>query len=395
MNRAALHPATSTRLLVLAMVSSLAACEGSRSVVGVSPDSGTANDLGNDVTDVTDASDVADVNDAADVSDVTDANDVTDAGDAADAGDASDAVDVPDVPVVVSTTRAVVECGAVCQRPLDAIPNATATEVYFTAFSAMGRAAVFRATVPAAGAPAVTPSLVAEGNGMEFPVGIALSTDGMTLYVADPSADGPSAPETGAIFAIPVAGGTPTRINVGTDVLRPQGVAASSDGTNLFITAQQATSTDILHALFRVTRTGGAAVAITTDLVDPSGVSQDSMGYITIFDARRNGPNGGTAFILASPRNTDLARDVVANHPAGASLAVNGRSALISGTVADTGGGLLTWVGTDGRATSPTSLSTGMVTPLGLHRARMADTWAVADEGAGDSGQIFLVTVRP
>ena len=37
----------------------------------------------------------------------------------------------------------------------------------------------------------------------------------------------------------------------------------------------------------------------------------------------------------------------------------------------------------------------GMVTPLGLHRARMADTWAVADEGAGDSGQIFLVTVRP
>lgn len=229
---------------------------------------------------------------------------------------------------------------------------------------------------------------------MEYPIGIAISRDDATLYVVDPSTDGASA-DSGAVFSIPAGGGTPTRIDTGNELLRPQGVAVSVDGESLYVTGQQATSTDLLRALFRVPRAGGAGVVVTTDLVDPSGVTQDYMGYITIFDARRGGPNSGTAFIYSSPRVTELAVGVAANHPAGASLSMGGRTALISGTVADTGGGLLTWVGADGRATSPASLSEGMSTPLGLHRARTLDTWSVADESAGDNGRVFLVTVAP
>lgn len=229
---------------------------------------------------------------------------------------------------------------------------------------------------------------------MEYPIGIAISRDDATLYVVDPSTDGAAA-DTGAVFSIPAAGGTPTRINTGNELLRPQGVAVSIDGESLYVTGQQNTSTDLLRALFRVPRAGGAGVVVTTDLVDPSGVTQDSMGYITIFDARRGGPNAGTAFIFSSPRVIELAVGVAANHPAGASLSMSGHSALVSGTVADTGGGLLTWVSADGRATSPASLSEGMSTPLGLHRARALDAWTVADEAAGDSGRVFLVTVAP
>ena len=390
-----------TRALAGALALNLAACDGTTSVVGARPDA-TTDDIASDstvpdVADVLDASDAGDASDAADGGDAGDASDVSDAADASDGSDASDAGDagdVSDAPALVSTTRAVVECGTVCARPMDAIPNGAGTEVFFTAFTAMGEAGVFRATVPAPGAAPATPTLVASGGGMEFPIGIAISRDDATLYVADPSTDGADA-DTGAVFSIPAGGGTPTRINTGVELLRPQGIAVSADGESLLVTGQRLTSTDLLRALFRVPRAGGAGVVLTTDLVDPSGVSQDSMGYITLFDARRGGPNAGTAFIFSSPRVTELAVGVEANHPAGASLAINGRSALISGTVADTGDGLLTWVGADGRATSPASLSTGMSTPLGLHRARTLNTWAVADEAAGESGQVFLVTVAP
>ena len=56
---------------------------------------------------------------------------------------------------------------------------------------------------------------------------------------------------------------------------------------------------------------------------------------------------------------------------------------------------MLTFSGGDGMATATAELSAGMQTPLGLHRARMVDSWAVADEGANETGQIFLVTRTP
>ncbi len=382
---------SSTRWLFVvagALAATLAACSGT-SIVGRGD---AATDIAPD--DIADAEDVTDVEDAADAADVMDAADAADVEDGSDASDAADAADVPDVPPLpMTTTRAVVDCGSVCTHPIDAIPNAMGTEVYFTAFTAMGEPGVFRATVPAVGAPPVAPTLVASSADLDYPVGIALATNDGTLYVADLSADRADEAGTGAIFSVPSTGGMLTRLTTSSDVVHPVALTVSADGNDLLVVGQQRTTEGLVHALFRMPRAGATSSVITTNLVDPSGVSQDAMGYIVLFDARRDGPTSGTAAILGVPTFTNVATGLVANFPAGAALATDARRAIISGRIPETGDGLLTIVAGDGRIVSPASLSEGMSTPLGLHRARMADVWSVADESAGGNGQVFLITL--
>ncbi len=70
-----------------------------------------------------------------------------------------------------------------------------------------------------------------------------------------------------------------------------------------------------------------------------------------------------------------------------------GDDVFYSGTVGGTGGPLA-WSDMAGALTNPTALSTGMVQPLGLHRARMRNVIAVADESATDTGAIFVLETR-
>lgn len=306
----------------------------------------------------------------------------------------SDVQPPTDTPAVTMGARAVVDCGAVCVRPLDAVPNSTGTSVFFTAFTPTGEAAVFRATVPAAGAPPATPTVVTMGNGLEFPLGITISNDDATLYIADQSADRGTDPDLGAVFSVPAAGGMPSLINVGTELLRPAAITISADGNDLLVSAQRRTDMELTRALFRVPRGGGSATLLTTNLVDPSGVSQAPTGAIICHDTRRGGARSATAVVVGATGVTDLAGGLVANYPAGLSYAMDSRSALFSGADPAVGDGLLTFAGPDGRPTAPASLSAGMSTPMGLHRARMGDTWAVADESANGAGQVFLVSSR-
>lgn len=300
----------------------------------------------------------------------------------------------PDAPSTTMSARAVVDCGTVCVRPLDAVPNAAGTTVFFTAFTPTGEAAVFRAAVPAMGGAPATPTMVASGGGLEFPLGITVSSDDATLYIADQSADRGTETDVGAVFSVAAAGGTPTMINVGTELLRPAAITLSADGNDLLISGQRRTETDLTRALYRVPRAGGTATLLTTDLVDPSGVSQAPGGAIIVHDTRRGGARSATAVVVGASSVSDLAGGLVANYPAGLSFAMDSRSALFSGADPSVGEGLLTFAGPDGRPTAPASLSAGMSTPLGLHRARSGDTWAVADETANGAGQVFLVTSR-
>lgn len=305
------------------------------------------------------------------------------------------AADVPaDAPAAGPTARAVVDCGTVCMRPLDAVPNAAGTVVFFTAFTPTGEAAVFRASVPAEGAPPATPTVVTMGGGLEFPLGITISNDDATLYVADQSADRGAESDIGAVFSIPAMGGAPTVVALGAELVRPAAITISADGNDLLVSGQRATATDLTRALFRVPRGGGSITLLTTNLVDPSGVSQAPSGVIICHDTRRGGARSATAVVVGAAAVTDFAGGLVANYPAGLAYAMDSRSALFSGADPEVGDGLLTFAGPDGRPAAPAALSAGMSTPLGLHRARMRDAWAVADESANGAGQVFLVTAR-
>lgn len=312
--------------------------------------------------------------------------------------DATPDADVPAMPTI--STRAIVSCGTVCSRPLDAIPNAGGTVVYFTAYAADGSPGVFRATIPAAGMPPATPTAVVTGMGLEFPVGIALSHDDSTIYVADQTADRGMQAGAGAIFSLPATGGTPAILNVGTALIQPVSVTVTFDGNDLLIGGQEEVTDAMMEvtrrrAIFRVSRGGGTAMVVTDNVVDPSGLSQASTGVFLVHDVRRGGARSASAVTVGPAGVGNFAVGLVTNYPAGLGFSVDGRFALFSGADPNVGPGMLTFSGGDGMAMASAELSAGMQTPLGLHRARMVDSWAVADEGANETGQIFLVTRTP
>lgn len=69
-----------------------------------------------------------------------------------------------------------------------------------------------------------TPATVPVGS---FPFGVTVLPDGSWVYVTNFG--------NGSVSAIPVAGGTPTRIPVGTSLSRPMGIAATPDGSRVFV----------------------------------------------------------------------------------------------------------------------------------------------------------------
>lgn len=304
-----------------------------------------------------------------------------------DTGGGDAAPDAPQTAALRSTL--VAACGAACARPQDAIPSRDGSTIFFTAFAPTGEAAVFR--VPVQGG-AIT--MLAMGGGMEFPVGIAISDDDGTLYIADQTAErATDAGPTGAIFSLPAAGGTPAVVNVGADLIRPAAIALSADGMNLLVTGQRASMEGMrTPALFQVPRTGGTATVVTTDLVDPSGVSQAASGAIICHDTRRGGAGSATAVtVMPGGMAMERAGGLVAGYPAGLAYSMSGTGILFSGALPETGPGLLTFAAPSGGATSPAETSMGMVRPLGLHRARAADVYAVADDSAGENGSVFVV----
>jgi hypothetical protein len=308
-----------------------------------------------------------------------------------------DMVVPPDALVMPSmNTRAIVSCGTVCSRPLDAIPNSNGTVVFFTAYAADGTPGVFRAAVPAMGAAPATPTPVVVGMGLEFPVGIVLSNDDATLYVADQTADRGSLPGMGAVFSMPAAGGAPTVVNIGTTLIHPSSITVSFDGNDLFVAGQleETTDTNITRrrALFRVARSGGSPTLVTDNVVDPSGLSQSPTGVVLCHDTRRGGARSATAVTVGPTGVNNFAGGLLANYPAGLGFSVDGRFALFSGADPNVGPGMLTLASGDGTASATAALSNGMVAPLGLHRARMLDSWTIADESANETGQIFLVS---
>jgi sugar lactone lactonase YvrE len=300
-------------------------------------------------------------------------------------GTGSDAGTTPDgtTPPGTPTSRLVAACGTVCSRPLDAVPTANGETIYFTAFTPDGVPGVFR--VAAAGG-AIT--LVAGGGGLTLPVGIAIGRDDATLYIADLSATRGGDTTAGAVFTVPAAGGTPMVLDVGREVVRPASITVSTDGAHLFVTGERAS--DGARAVFEVPVGGGTAEVRADDLADPSGVSQAPDGRVIVHDTVRSGEHSATAVLVMGSGTVPYAAGLVAGYPAGLSFSMDGRALLFSGSLGRTAG-RLTYSPAPGEVMNPPALSMGMVQPLGLHRARGANVYAVADEAAMDNGAIFVV----
>ena len=280
-------------------------------------------------------------------------------------------------------------------HPFDAAPNADGSTVYFTADGANGLG-VYKA--PADGsAPmpvAVYPAAIDPSNPFAGPFGLAVSTDGKTIYVADVAA-GPS--ERGAIYAVPAAGGVPALV-AGTDGFTPHGLdVVVVNGTDTIYFSGTEAKAGGLPGIFSIPATGGLVTNVSVGglLHDPAGLTVAKDGAIYLADTIASGSS--TAQILVIPAGGApkvLIDDLRVGYPAGVAITADDKTLYVSGFNPQE---LTDRVFTVDIAASKLAenfkVELGAFTESGgLHRAAKSDIFALVDGNAGPKGgKVFVI----
>lgn len=277
-----------------------------------------------------------------------------------------------DLPTQPPTTITKVATGGF-SSPTDAVASPDGKTFYFAARDEMNEPAIFRTSSE----PGSTPEVMAVGAPLDMPIGLVLSCDGKTLYIADMGSD------AGAVLTMPTeAGGAVTDLGA-SGVDRPGGLAMAKDCKTLYATGR----TDAAEpALFSIPAAGGAASVVYKGepLVAPSGLHIDNDGVNWVMDNRAHGAAGeGVLFAIPSDGSaaTEVVSDLRMGTPGGVSLTAGGGTAVMPTRDAD-GNAQLTSVNIKtGEAVQLPA--PGMTDPAGLRTARQAGVFAVVDSEGG------------
>jgi DNA-binding beta-propeller fold protein YncE len=256
--------------------------------------------------------------------------------------------------------------------PTDAVASPDGTTFYFAAVDATNEPAVFRTSAE----PGSTAEVLAVSAPLEAPIGLVLSCDGATLFVADLGG------ETGAVLALPTAGGAVSDLGA-TGIVRPAGLAMGPDCKTLFITAR---TDDGRPAVFSMSIEGGGATAVYTGdpLVSPTGLHVASDGSAWVMDHLAHGAHG-EGVLFAIPKDgsvaTEVASDLRMGTPGGVSLTAGGGTAVMPTRTAD-GAAQLTTVNIATGETTQVA-APDMTDPAGLRTARKAGVFVIVDSEAG------------
>src|SRR5512138_1775734 len=154
--------------------------------------------------------------------------------------------------------------------PGDAVSSPDGKTFYFTAFTdkvdADGQriAAIYRTSSE----PGSTAEQLALGDPLASPMGLVMSCDGATLYIAD------MGNEHGNVFSLPADGGALTDMGAA-GIFRPAGLAMGPDCKTLFITGR---TDDGKPGLFSMSADGGSASPVYSGapLSSPTGLHVDT-----------------------------------------------------------------------------------------------------------------------
>jgi sugar lactone lactonase YvrE len=270
----------------------------------------------------------------------------------------------------------------------DAVPDATGTTVYFTAINSAGAIGVF--SVPAAGG---APTTVLAGAPFIAPFGITISSDGNTLYVADPGIE--SANDLGEILSLPTSGGATTAI-AGTGDLLPRGVTITNDGSEDTLVFTGIDGTTGAQGVFKIAPAGGTATTVAegSPFVDPSGIAADALGNFYVMDTEAAASHRGALIKIAS---TGVASALVTNlwvgYPAGIAVTLDGEGLIVSGLAGAEGPDTISSFPVLGDASTPfvpTGLS-GLSNAAGLHRAAKANFFAFVDSAGDGTDAVYAI----
>lgn len=255
--------------------------------------------------------------------------------------------------------------------PTDAVASPDGSTFYFAAFDDQKAPAIFATS----SAPGSAASVLASGEPLEMPIGLVLSCDGATLYIADMGGT-----DDGGILTLAASGGTAAPLGV-TGVLRPGGLAMGPDCETLYATGR---TTEGVPAVFAIA--GGTARVIHegAPLVAPTGLHVDADGVAWVMDHRAAGENG-EGVLFAIPSDGGGAKEVISDlrmgTPGGVSLTSGGGTAVMPTRDRDGNAQLTSVHIATGEMTQ--LAAPDMTDPAGLRTARGAAVFAVVDSEAG------------
>lgn len=283
--------------------------------------------------------------------------------------------------------------------PMDAAPDPDGNQFYFTAMSSQG-AGVFSS--PATAGAVVTLTV---GAPLAAPVGVVVSTDGQTIYVADTSAmisttqaSAVMAPltNTGALFSLPSSGGNPTPV-AGTAHTAPRGLTLVKENNVDMLYFTGAAPDDGQPAVMKIPASGGILTIIEKggELVAPVGIAVSKTGAIYIADQAASGNELGTLFrFKPHERQTRSShREILADHvrmgnPAGITLTFDESLLLVSTLETNARTSQVLVIDTTTRDQGIVNKIVGVNTASGgLHRAHNNNVMVWCGVTAGTNGQ--------
>lgn len=258
------------------------------------------------------------------------------------------------------------------RSPTDAVASPDGKTFYFAAYDEANEPTIYRV----ASAPGSTPEVLAASDPLEAPIGLVLSCDGKTLYIADIGG------ENGAIFALSTeAGGAVSDLGA-TGIVRPASLAMRGDCKTLHAAGKTEAGAP---ALFSLATQGGPTSVIYQGepLVSPTGMYVDNDGVTWLLDHRAAG-EAGEGVLWAIPADGSTAKEVASDlrlgTTGGCSLTAGGGTAVIPTKDAD-GTSQLTSINI--ATGEKTQLATpDIVDGSGLRTAREAGVFAVVDSEA-------------
>ena len=283
-------------------------------------------------------------------------------------------------------------------NPFDATPDPDGKNVYFTAVDPTAGAGVFK--VPVGGGAATT---VHAGAPFVAPFGIATSTDGNTLYVADPGSEytdsAGAAQDGGQVFSLSPSGGTPASI-MGTTGYSPRGLEVrAQDGTDeIYFSGRDSSG---VPGVFKVATGGGtpSAIASGSPFVDPSGVAVSAAGDVYVADTTNAESRTANVIVVKGGVASVLASDLRVGYPVGIALAQGDGTLFVSGLNPETLNDLVLASDIGSKAVSryegsPENNIGMFQEPAGLHRAKQANVFAWADSKANAGGTVYTLTIE-